>query len=185
MAAFWEFQALLKARPVAGDVKTGVKFIDMAKGILISRGTEVSSSDIRQMRERILRELSKETEGYDIKLGPGGIEEIEFAVQYLQLVSCRKHHRVLVQGTLDAVKRLEDARILRKGEAEFIRETYLFYRTLESVLRLRGESILKKDDERIRDTAGFMGFADRDKFIESLEAKREAARKLFEKYLSA
>ena len=184
-AAFWEFQALLKARPVAGDVKTGVKFIDMAKGILISRGTEVSPSDIRQMRERILRELSKETEGYDIKLGPGGIEEIEFAVQYLQLVSCRKHHRVLVQGTLDAVKRLEDARILRKGEAEFIRETYLFYRTLESVLRLRGESILKKDDERIRDTAGFMGFADRDKFIESLEAKREAARKLFEKYLSA
>jgi glutamate-ammonia-ligase adenylyltransferase len=183
-AAFWEFQALLKARPVAGDVKTGVKFIDMAKGILMSRGAEVSPSDIRQMRDRILRELSKETEGYDIKLGPGGIEEIEFTVQYLQLVGCREHHRVLVQGTLDAVNRLEDARIIRRDEAEFIRETYLFYRTLESFLRLRGENILKRDDERIRTVAGFMGFTDGDAFIKSLETKRETAGKLFEKYLS-
>jgi glutamate-ammonia-ligase adenylyltransferase len=184
-AAFWEFQALLKARPVAGNIRTGVKFIDMAKGILMSRGREISPSDIRQMRDRILRELSKETGGYDIKLGPGGIEEIEFTVQYLQLVNCKEHPGVLVQGTLDAVKRLEASRIIRKGEARFIRETYLFYRMIESFLRLRGEKILKKDDEKIRNVAGLMGFADGDAFIVSLEAKRDTAGDLFEKYLSA
>jgi len=76
-AAFWELQALLKARPVAGNIKTGLSFINMARDALISGGGGVSAADIRQMRERILKELSKEPEGYDIKLGPGGIGEIE------------------------------------------------------------------------------------------------------------
>jgi glutamate-ammonia-ligase adenylyltransferase len=87
-AAFWEFQALLKARPVAGDKQTALLFMGMASETLAARGPEVKASDIIQMRERIQRELSKETEGYDVKLGPGGIEEIEFVVQYMQLKNC-------------------------------------------------------------------------------------------------
>lgn len=184
-AAFWEFQALLKARPVAGNIETGVNFMDMAKVVLMSRGKETSSSDIKQMRDRIVRELSKETEGFDIKLGPGGIEEIEFTVQYLQLINCKEHNRVLVQGTLNAVNRLEDSGNIGKAEAEFLKEAYLFYRTLESFLRLRGENTLKKEEERIKNAAVFMGFADKDEFIESLNVKRETARKLFEKYLTS
>jgi glutamate-ammonia-ligase adenylyltransferase len=183
-AAFWEFQALLKARPVAGNIKTGLNFIEMAKAVLMSRGNGVSSADIRQMRERIIRELSKETGGYDIKLGPGGIEEIEFTIQYLQLKHCREHSGVLVQGTLNAVTRLRDSGVIGKDEAAFLGATYLFYRTLESFLRLRGENILKKEDGRIKNAAEFMGFADKDEFIESLHVKRETARKIFEKYLA-
>jgi glutamate-ammonia-ligase adenylyltransferase len=58
-AAFWEFQALLKARPVAGDKQTGVLFMKMAAEKLAARGPEIKAADILQMRERIQRELSK------------------------------------------------------------------------------------------------------------------------------
>ena len=90
-AAFWEFQALLKARPIAGDRKAGQCFLDMAKEILIAHGSSISAADVRGMRERIQKELSKETAGYDIKLGYGGLEELEFTVQYLQLKNCAQH----------------------------------------------------------------------------------------------
>lgn len=183
-AAFWEFQALLKARPVAGDRKAGRSFMRMAKEVLVSRGIEISASDIRQMRERIVRELSKESEGYDIKLGPGGIEDIEFTVQYLQLLNCRKHKSVLVQGTTYAIKRLESSGIMNRGEADFLKETYFFYRTLESFLRLKGENILKREEYILNTAAGFMGFAGQNDFVEYLERKRKEIRRITERYLT-
>ena len=125
-AAFWEFQALLKARPVAGDKKTGQCFMDMAKDILIVHGSGVSASDVRGMRERIQRELSKETTGYDIKLGYGGLEELEFTVQYLQLKNCSKYPSLLVQNTFDAIKRLRFAGIINQSHAESMKGAYIF-----------------------------------------------------------
>ena len=62
-AAFWEFQALLKARPIAGDRKTGQCFMNMAKDILIAHGSSVSASDMRGMRERIQRGAFKGDSG--------------------------------------------------------------------------------------------------------------------------
>jgi glutamate-ammonia-ligase adenylyltransferase len=183
-AAFWEFQALLKARPVAGGMKAGSAFMAMAKETLVERGREISPSDIRQMRERIIRELSKEPEGYDIKLGPGGIEEVEFTAQYLQLVSCRDHERVLVQGTVTAIDRLKDAGVVEKKDAEFLREAYLFYRSLESFLRLRGENVLRRDEDTLKSAAGFMGSAGNGSFVESIEGKREKVQKIADRYLS-
>ncbi len=182
-AAFWEFQALLKARPVAGNIKTGLSFINMARDTLRSRGKEISATDIRHMRERILRELSKEYEGYDIKLGPGGIEEIEFTVQYLQLNKCHRYNSLLVQGTLTAIDRLQESGTLSASDADLLREVYPFYRTLESFLRLRGENILKKEEYILKNASEFMGFKDTDKFVEYLNYKRESVKEITEKYL--
>lgn len=194
-AAFWELQALLKARPVAGIIKmghhagfptvAGLSFINMARDTLMSRGREISASDIKQMRERILRELSKESEGYDIKLGPGGIEEIEFTIQYLQLINCHRDKRLLVQGTLDAIDRLKNSGILKKIDADILKEIYLFYRTLETFLKLRGENILKKEEYILKNTSEFMGFEDRDRFVEYLVQKREAVSKISERYMGS
>ncbi len=182
-AAFWEFQALLKARPVAGSRETGAAFIRMANEALISKGAEISAEDIKQMRERILTELSKESEGYDIKLGPGGIEDIEFTVQYLQLRNCAMHPGVLVQGTTDAVKRLDEAGTINSGDSRAMKEAYLFYRTVEGFLRLKGENILKRKGSILNDTAGFMGFGTVDGFVGHLEKKREESRAITDKYL--
>lgn len=183
-AAFWEFQALLKARPVAGSVQTGKAFIRMAKEILIERGGEVLSADIRSMRDRIKRELSKEAFGYDIKLGPGGIEEIEFTTQYLQLVNCRQHNELLVQGTVDALGRLGAAGVITRDEEVFVKDAYLLYRTLDSFLRLRSTTVLEKTEEKLAAAAEFMGFTQKDDFVSRLELMRKKAGEFYEKYVA-
>ncbi len=182
-AHFWEFQALLKARPLGGDMLTARCFMELREKTLREKGKGVSAADIRAMRERILRELSKEREGYDIKLGPGGIEELEFTVQYLQLMHCEQHRGLLAQGTLDAVKRLNAADMITKGEAELLRDAYLFFRTLESFLRLRGEPVLRKTGVAVDDSAEFMGFGSADELLEQIEQRRTSVREIFERYL--
>ncbi len=182
-AAFWEFQALLKARPVAGDMKTGCAFMQMAHETLAAHGSKVNASDIRQMRERIMRERAKESEGYDIKLGPGGIEEIEFMVQFLQLKNCAKHKALLVQNTLTALRRLAVAEIIAQSVAEILMNAYLFFRTIECLLRLRGETVLKKDEESLKSASGFMGFKDRVELKDHLESTRKAVRDVFDRHL--
>jgi glutamate-ammonia-ligase adenylyltransferase len=182
-AAFWEFQALLKARPVAGDKQTGVLFMKMAAETLAARGPEVRAADILQMRERIQRELSKESEGYDIKLGPGGIEEIEFAVQFLQLKNCRKDKRLLVQGTLAAMERLSAADSMDTETKDSLKEAYLFFRSLESFLRLSGESVLRRDTDSLQNASEFMGFDSAEGLIETLHRYREKTQKAIDRYL--
>ncbi len=180
-AAFWEFQALLKARPVGGGIKTGERFMDMAKDILINHGTSIRASDVRAMRERIQKELSKETAGYDIKLGYGGIEEIEFTVQYLQLKNCGKHPSLLVQGTLDGVRRLKHSGIIKETDADFMKTTYTFYRTLESYLRLREKDILKKNEtEILSSTSEFLGLRGEEELIKTLEEIRSKIRDIYD-----
>ena len=183
-AAFWEFQALLKARPVAGNMKTGLSFIALARETLMARGREISASDIRQMRERILKELSKEAQGYDIKLGPGGIEDVEFTAQYLQLAHCGEEEKLLVQGTVKALDRLRRAGYIQQEEAESIKDSYLFYRTLESFLRLRGENVLKREEEKLKYAAAFLGFQQVRAFVDALEKKRERVKNFRDKYLA-
>lgn len=182
-AAFWEFQALLKARPVAGDKHTAMLFMGMAAETLAARGHEVRASDIIRMRERIKRELSKETGGYDIKLGPGGIEEIEFVVQYLQLKNCRKNKRLLAQGTLVALERLHAAGIVDGPTMDSLRDAYIFFRMLESFLRLCGESILRRGSDVFRNASEYMGLADIDEFVQHIEQRRQNIENIKERYI--
>ena len=182
-AAFWEFQALLKARPAAGDMRTGCAFMRMAHEALISYGARVTAADIRQMRERITHELARESEGYDIKLGPGGIEDIEFLVQYLQLRHCAKFRGLLVQSTLAALHRLAVSGIITVAEERMLRDVYLFFRTIEGFLRLRGEAVMKKDDESLKSVSVFIGFEQTAKFSDQVDRMRAGTRELSEKYV--
>lgn len=180
-AHFWELQALLKARPVGGDRSTAHSFTEMRERILKKRGGDVSAADIRGMRERIRRELSREKEGYDIKLGRGGIEELEFTVQYLQLLNGGRHPGLFVQSTLDAIRRLASAGIIGRGESERLKEIYIFYRTLESFMRLSGQSVLKPSG--VAHAAEFMGFGQGEDFLKYLADKGNLVRQMFEKLL--
>ncbi len=183
-AHFWEFQALLKARPIGGDMTSGCSFMKMREEILVMKGRGVSASGIKSMRDRIQRELSREKEGYDIKLGTGGIEELEFTVQYLQLVNCHKYKGLLPQGTVDAVRRLRLSGAIEVQEAEFMEKTYIFFRTLESFLRLQGEPVLKRTGPAADDAGEFMGFADSGELLAHIDSRRSRTRELFLKYLS-
>jgi [glutamine synthetase] adenylyltransferase / [glutamine synthetase]-adenylyl-L-tyrosine phosphorylase len=183
-AAFWEFQALLKARPVAGDSRAGGLFMKMASETLLSRGQEVRASDIVQMRERIQRELSREKEGYDIKLGPGGIEEVEFVVQYLQLKHCCRDRRLLVQSTLIALERLRTAAVIDSRTMLALRDAYLFFRRLESFLRLRGDGILKRDPDALQNTAEYMEVRTAEELESAVNQHRSAVQQIWQRFLT-
>ncbi|HCL82086.1 MAG TPA: hypothetical protein DHW81_07705, partial [Nitrospiraceae bacterium] len=174
-AQTWELQALLKARPVCNFKFriSNLKFMEMRKEILIKRGVRITLDDIKKMRERIRKELSKEISGsYDIKLGSGGLEELEFIVQYLQLKNCKNNPLLLVQGTMDAIKRLAISGVLKNDDAAVISGTYLFYRNIETIMRLRNESLLKEGSDTMRSAAGFMNM-DEVELLDSLNEKRE------------
>ncbi len=182
-AAFWEFQALLKARPVAGDIKTGCAFMQMAHEALAARGTRIPASEIQRMRDRIVRERSKESEGYDIKLGYGGIEDIEFTTQYLQLKHCDQQRGLLVQSTLAALHRLTRAGIITEPEGRNMKNGYLFLRAIEGLLSLRGEGILKREKESLKSASAFMGYKEAAAFTAELDQTRAAMKELADRYV--
>ena len=182
-AQTWELQALLKARPVSGNTRTIRYFIEMRKEVLMKRACEITIQDVRSMRERIRKELSKDagTAGvYDIKLGSGGIGELEFAVQYLQLKHCNLMPALIVQGTLDAIRRLEDLGILSPLDSAALRETYIFYRTIETVLRLRNEPVLKDGSDTARSAARLIDMTE-GRLMEILDLKRKWVAAFMEK----
>lgn len=171
----WELQALLKARPVCGMRydSSGMSFMELRKEVLMKRGAEITVSDIKKMRDRIQKELSKETAGiYDIKLGSGGLEELEFGIQYLQLKNCAKFTDILVQGSIDAIRRLSRNGILKNEDAVIMNDIYLFYRNIETILRLRNESLLKEGSDALRSAAGFMNMNENE-FTTSLNEKKQ------------
>ena len=185
----WEIQALLKARTVFGSMSMRRLFSEMRTDVLLSRSAEITFAEMQHMRERIQRELSRERPGqqgsgspagmqesqqggsYDIKLGPGGLGELEFSVQFLQLKHCREHADVLAQGTIDAVRRLHRAGVLDDGTMREISEVYAFYRTIETILRLRNETHLKVESSAFQSLLHITGM-DADHFLRYLNEKR-------------
>ena len=164
-ARLWELQALLKARPITGDNYMNRSFMSMRRKVLLARGGGITVSEIKKMCERIGKELSKESlaaGAYDIKRGTGGLGELEFIVQYLQMKHCRSHPELLVQNTIDAIRRINRAGILKDCDASMLSETYVFYRNIETMLRLRNEGTLKRNGTALQGLAGIVALSSED-----------------------
>ncbi|MEO5359264.1 MAG: bifunctional [glutamate--ammonia ligase]-adenylyl-L-tyrosine phosphorylase/[glutamate--ammonia-ligase] adenylyltransferase [Nitrospirota bacterium] len=141
-ARIWEVQALLKARPVAASMQARRRFMAMARGVFRERGQHITPEDIITMRGRIKKERLTAANTLDIKLSPGGVEDIEFLVQYLQLKHARTHPSVLVQNTAAALGRLTKSGIIERPDGKNLLNDYLLYRAIETFLRLRGEKTI-------------------------------------------
>jgi glutamate-ammonia-ligase adenylyltransferase len=169
----WELQALLRARFIGGDMELGRFFFEMVRDVIQERGSGVRFCDVRDMRERIVKELSHEEEGVDIKLGPGGIEEIEFYIQWLQLNNAREFPEVVVQNTVTAIKILSKKGIISHRDEKCLLEAYEYYRKLETFLRLNEENLIRVGSE-VAEIAGiFMGHRSADELFTNLEGLRE------------
>lgn len=149
-AQSWELQALLKARPVTGIGTPGFRrsFITMKNRILAERGISVTLEEVRRMRQRIETERARGDDAAgicDIKLGAGGMNEIEFLAQYLQLRHCREFPALLVPNTIDAIRRLRRCGIISPEASAHLHDAYLFFRIIETMLRLRNESVLRQE----------------------------------------
>jgi glutamate-ammonia-ligase adenylyltransferase len=177
----WEVQSLLRARPVAGDMSLLAGFQEMRKRVILQRGREISSRTIVDMRTRIVRERSKESSGYDIKLGPGGIKEIEFAVQYLQLKHCADRPDLILHNTAAAIKRLAQYAILDRDAEAYFLYAYAFLRTVETVLRLNEENVVRKDSECMDIIGTFLGNSSEEKLLNQIKDIRKKILRITEK----
>ncbi len=137
-AKTWEFQALLKARPVAGDLELGQQYLD-AIGPLVweASGREGFVADVQQMRRRVEAHLPPGEVDRQIKLGPGGLRDIEFSVQLLQLVHGRSDDTLRSGNTLRALDALAAGGYVGRDDAASLSDAYRFLRSLEHRLQLR------------------------------------------------
>ena len=137
-ARTWEFQALLKARPVAGDQDLGHEWL-AALDPLVWHAAERPEAvdDVRAMRRRIVANVPAAERDREIKRGPGGLRDIEFAVQLLQLVHGRLDPDLRSPTTLVALAELGRAGYVDEDDASRLAEAYRFLRRLEHRLQLR------------------------------------------------
>ncbi|MBM3477148.1 MAG: hypothetical protein FJX75_28100, partial [Armatimonadetes bacterium] len=136
-AAPWERQALIKASWVAGSRPLAERFLRLAREFVYGKRMETAGlADIKAVKSRV--EASARRSGWErnVKLGPGGIRDIEFTVQLLQLVFGADDERVRKRSTLGALRALGAAGYLSATEHQTLASSYVFLRTLEHQLQL-------------------------------------------------
>jgi glutamate-ammonia-ligase adenylyltransferase len=178
----WEIQSLLRARPVAGDMNLLRAFQLLRRKVIMQRGREVRGTDIRDMRRRIVREVSRESSGYDLKNGPGGIKEIEFMIQYLQLKHAAERPDLVTHHTVSAFKRLSKYAILDEDTRDFLFNSYSFLRTVDTLLRMNEEDVLQTDSDLIDILTGFLNIRSKDEFMQQIEDIRKSVLEITERF---
>ena len=153
-AKTWEFQALLKARPVAGDVALGQAYVD-AVGPLVWQAADRPDfvDDVQQMRRRVEGTLATSSSHRELKLGPGGLRDVEFAVQLLQLVHGRTDETLRSGNTLEALESLSTYGYVGRADAASLDKAYRFLRSVEHRLqlhRLRRTHVMPEDEGELR-----------------------------------
>ena len=152
-AETWEFQALLKARPMTGTMALGRSYSE-ALSPLVWEASQRDSfvEDVQAMRRRVLENVPADARSRELKLGPGGLRDVEFAVQLLQLVHGRIDDSLRARNTLAALAALAEAGYVGREDAKVLTEAYEFLRLLEHRLQLqrfkRTHQLPEPDDER-------------------------------------
>ena len=137
-AKTWEFQALLKARPVAGDRGLGQDYLAALEPLVWHAAQRDDFvADVQAMRRRVVASLPASQAGREIKLGPGGLRDIEFAVQLLQLVHGRADESLRNPGTLPGLAALAAGGYVGRQDAASMAQAYRFLRVVEHLLQLR------------------------------------------------
>ncbi|MEV7444693.1 bifunctional [glutamine synthetase] adenylyltransferase/[glutamine synthetase]-adenylyl-L-tyrosine phosphorylase [Streptomyces sp. NPDC091204] len=160
-AKTWEFQALLKARAVAGDPDLGRQYID-AITPLVWQAAERENfvPDVQKMRRRVVDNIPAAQVDRELKLGPGGLRDVEFAVQLLQLVHGRSDATLHSGTTLDALHALAAGGYVGRADAAQLHDAYRFLRAMEhriQLYRLRRTHLVPEDESDLRRLGRSMG----------------------------
>jgi glutamate-ammonia-ligase adenylyltransferase len=177
----WERAAMLKARPVAGSLDLGEQLLAAIEPFIYRKYLDYTLiEDMKAMKKKIDASLAREREGeYNLKLGRGGIREIEFFIQALQLVYAGKNRGLRQRNSLQALTALRDARIINDQDCAALREAYRFLRTAEhriQVVQERQTHSLPGKEEELRALArrcGYLRANGREKFSRDLESHRD------------
>ncbi|MFI1443139.1 bifunctional [glutamine synthetase] adenylyltransferase/[glutamine synthetase]-adenylyl-L-tyrosine phosphorylase [Streptomyces fructofermentans] len=186
-AKTWEFQALLKARPVAGDLELGETYVSTLSPLVwqvAERDNFVA--DVQKMRRRVVENIPAAEIERELKLGPGGLRDVEFAVQLLQLVHGRADTSLRSGTTLDALKALAAGGYVGRVDAVQLDEAYRFLRSMEhriQLFRLRRTHLVPEGEADLRRLGRSLGLRTEPLAALNREWKRHAAvvRRLHEK----
>jgi len=180
-AQVWERQALTKARVVLAAGDGPEQATELAAHAAYDHDWQPShAAEISAMRRR----LEESAPANNLKRGPGGIVDIEFLAQMLQLANGRRHKGVRTPSTLAALAALRDAKLLDKADAEFLIESYRYLRSVECRLRLMNSSArntLPTDPRELANLAAAQGCADGAELIACCQARMTGNRARFEK----
>lgn len=137
-AANWEFQALLKARVAAGDIELGESFVEEAGPLVWSAASHPGFvRQVREMRLQVEGSVREADRGRELKLSAGGLRDVEFTVQLLQLVHGQNDPRVRVANTLGAIELLAAGGYIGRAHALALSDAYRFLRLIEHRVQLR------------------------------------------------
>ncbi len=186
----WEKQALLRAAYVAGDRSLADEFMQMRDEVVFGEPLRrVEVDEIARIRERIAAErVSASARDRDLKLSPGGIVEIEFTAQVLELAHGREDRALVQANTARALKALHAAGYLGRDDYLFLDSTYTFYRIVENALRIETNAAtddLPADEPELRRLLRALRLfrAELPAFLERVASYRERVRGLYERAL--
>lgn len=175
----WERLALLKARPIAGDLSLGAELLESLHAFRYPRHPPPSLlTEIAAMKGRTEREVvGSENLERNVKSGSGGIREIEFIVQAFQLLFAGRYPFLQTHSTQTALEQLARYELLDPRQTESLKESYWFLRQVEHRLQLREEQqthTLPSEPEALERLASSLGFASRTAFEQHLGRVRES-----------
>jgi glutamate-ammonia-ligase adenylyltransferase len=137
-ASTWEFQALLKARPMTGDLDLGESYVaELAPLVWSAAEREDFVPDVQAMRRRVIENVPDDIQHLELKLGPGGLRDVEFAVQLLQMVHGRTDESLRIRSTVGALDALVAGGYVGREDGQTLISCYSFMRLLEHRMQLR------------------------------------------------
>lgn len=186
----WERMMLIKARCVAGDKALAAEFLEMVQPFRYPRSpSEGALKEVAAIKDRIENEVVKAGElDRNVKLGRGGIREIEFVAQTLQLIHAGRQPFLQGAQTLPALQKLVEYRLLARDEGSALAEAYIFLRDVEHRLQMEDNLQTHTIPEAVAPRerlAALMGFAKLKEFESVLKRHTDAVRRVFDKLLRA
>ena len=182
----WEFQALIKARPLAGDRALGGAYREALEPLIWQASSRPGFVEqVQRMRERVTDNIPADQVDYQIKLGPGGLRDIEFTIQLLQLVHGAHDETVRKLDTLGALRALSEAGYVGRAEAAEFDHAYRTLRVLEHRIQLgalKRSHVMPQGEEALRVLARHTKLADTaENLVEHWRGIQRSVRSLHER----
>jgi glutamate-ammonia-ligase adenylyltransferase len=189
----WEFQALLKARVVAGNRALGERLLTTIRALVFNPSLSYTPlDDIARMRVRIKENIPERERGFNIKLMAGGIRDVEFIAQALQLMHGQRHAALRTPNTLEALSVIRRLQLLEDWQAEGLAGAYRFLRLVEHRLQmmhqLKTHTVPESREEIAllaqRVSRASLGCYDTDSFLDELSRHLNNVRAIAESFFS-
>jgi len=182
-ARLWEKQALLKARPVAGDIALGEKVLAQAEPYIFAHDPEEVRASVYAMKQRTEQILQQKGRDWgEVKLGEGSIRDVEFVVQYLQLAHGNQYPDLRGRATLQVLQPLARHHLLTSDETRILADGYTLMRTIEhyiQVMHYQQTYTMPSDPTALALLAARLGFKNTEALIHRYDEHRKAIRLIY------